>query len=205
MVRLILVRHGKTEWNALGKYQGQSDIELSEEGMMQAEKLAAHFPVSRLDAIYASDLRRAYMTAERVGERMNVEPQKEPSFRELDFGEWEGCTYKEIIERWPEEGEKFFGAPEKLAIPNGETFQMLQNRAMTRLNEIVTMSEVERHGTIAVFAHGAIIKTMLCTLMHIPLHYVWMLQQSNTAVNIINFDAGYVGIEQLNNTEHLRI
>ena len=76
---------------------------------------------------------------------------------------------------------------------------------MARLNEIITMSDVMGHESIAIFAHGAIIKTMLATLMHIPLHYLWAIQQGNTAVNVINFDAGYVGIELINSTEHLRM
>ena len=205
MVRLYLVRHGRTEWNELGKYQGQSDIALSPIGEEQAKRLAEHFPAKKLDAVYASDLKRAYSTAEGVAKRYGLVPQKETSFRELDFGDWEGSTYKEIMDGWPKEGANFFGAPEKLKIPNGESFTMLQERAMARLNEIITMSDVMGHDSIAIFAHGAIIKTMLATLMHIPLHYLWAIQQGNTAVNVINFDAGYVGIELINSTEHLRM
>ena len=66
MVRLYLVRHGRTEWNELGKYQGQSDIALSPIGEEQAKRLAEHFPAKKLDAVYASDLKRAYSTAEGV-------------------------------------------------------------------------------------------------------------------------------------------
>ena len=63
MTRLVLIRHGQTAWNKSGKYQGQSDVALSEEGLEQARCLAEHFPVEKLDAVYASDLSRAMVTA----------------------------------------------------------------------------------------------------------------------------------------------
>ena len=81
MMRLILVRHGQTEWNAYGRYQGQSNVALSELGRRQAECLAAGFPVQGLDAIYSSDLDRALETAECVGRKFGVPVQPEPAFR----------------------------------------------------------------------------------------------------------------------------
>ena len=64
-MKMILVRHGQTEWNLLGKYQGQSDTSLSEKGRQQAELLAKNFPVDRVDAVYASDLKRAFWSTAR--------------------------------------------------------------------------------------------------------------------------------------------
>ena len=200
MMRLILVRHGQTEWNAGGRYQGQSNVALSDTGRKQARFLAERFPVKQLDAIYTSDLDRAKETAECVGERFGVAVRPEKAFRELSFGDWEGLTYQEISSRWPKEAEKLFTAPDELVIPHGETFRELQKRA---LDKIHLLYENHIDQTVAVFAHGAINKTILAGLMHIPLHYLWSLRQDNTAVNILRLDDGYVMVELINSTSHL--
>lgn len=200
MMRLILVRHGQTEWNAGGRYQGQSNVALSDTGRKQARFLAERFPVRQLDAIYTSDLDRAKETAECVGKRLGLTVCPEKAFRELSFGDWEGLTYQEISSRWPEEAEKLFTAPDELVIPHGETFRDLQKRA---LDKIYSLYEQHIDQTVAVFAHGAINKTILAGLMHIPLHYLWSLRQDNTAVNILRLDDGYVMVELINSTSHL--
>ena len=200
MMRLILVRHGQTEWNANGRYQGQSNVALSELGRRQAECLAACFPAQGLDAIYSSDLDRARETAECVGRKFGVPVQPEPAFRELSFGDWEGLTYQEISTRWPEEANKLFTAPDELKIPNGETFQDLQKRALAKID---ALCKEHADKNVAVFAHGAINKTILSGLMHIPLHYLWSIRQDNTAVNILRLDDGYVTVELINGTFHL--
>ena len=199
-MRLILVRHGQTEWNADGRYQGQSNVALSDMGRKQAELLADRFPVKTLDAIYSSDLDRARETAECVGKKLGVPVRPEKAFRELSFGDWEGLNYQEIFSRWPEEAGKLFTAPDELAIPHGETFQELQKRALDKIKSIYNVN-IDK--TVAVFAHGAINKTILAGLMHIPLHYLWSLRQDNTAVNILRLDDGYVMVELLNSTSHL--
>lgn len=200
MMKLLLIRHGQTDWNLLGKYQGQTDIALSGEGIRQADLLAQNFPVDTLDIIYTSDLQRAFMTAERLAEKFSAPLYADKALRELNFGAWEGLTYQEIAERWPQEVQNLFGAPEKLQIPEGETFLMLQRRAMDKIHEIRAENEGKN---VAVVAHGAISKAILTALLHIPLHYVWMLRQDNTAVNILRFDDEFVSVELLNGISHL--
>lgn len=200
MMKLLLIRHGQTDWNLLGKYQGQTDIALSGEGIRQADLLAQNFPVDTLDIIYTSDLQRALMTAERLAEKFSAPLYADKALRELNFGAWEGLTYQEIAERWPQEVKNLFGAPEKLQIPEGETFLMLQRRAMDKIHEIRAENEGKN---VAVVAHGAISKAILTALLHIPLHYVWMLRQDNTAVNILRFDDEFVSVELLNGISHL--
>lgn len=200
MMKLLLIRHGQTDWNLLGKYQGQTDIALSGEGIRQVDLLAQNFPVDTLDIIYTSDLQRALMTAERLAEKFSAPLYADKALRELNFGAWEGLTYQEIAERWPQEVKNLFGAPEKLQIPEGETFLMLQRRAMNKIHEIRAENEGKN---VAVVAHGAISKAILTALLHIPLHYVWTLRQDNTAVNILRFDDEFVSVELLNGISHL--
>lgn len=200
MMKLFLIRHGQTDWNLLGKYQGQTDIPLSDEGMRQTALLVQHFPADTLDVVYTSDLQRAWMTAAPLAEKFSAPIHAEEALRELHFGAWEGLTYQEIAEGWPQEVDNLFGAPEKLQIPEGETFLALQQRAMAKIREIRAANEGKH---VAVVAHGAITKAILTALLHIPLHYVWTLRQDNTAVNILRFDETFVSVELLNGTAHL--
>ncbi|MDD6134362.1 MAG: histidine phosphatase family protein [Selenomonadaceae bacterium] len=201
MVKVVFVRHGQTEWNVSGRYQGQSDVALSAAGIEQAEKLAANFPVEHIDAIYASDLIRARVTAETVAKRFGLGVNLEPAFRELSFGDWEGLTYEQIVASWPDAMENFLAHPDILYIPHGESFPEVQQRAMSRLQELIQKHEGQ---TIMVAAHGAVLRTMLTAALHMPLQYLWSIRQFNTAVNIVRYDAeGNPTVELLNSTAHL--
>lgn len=200
MTKLILVRHGQTEWNILGKYQGQTDVSLSAEGIEQAEKLAKNFPLDKVDAVYSSDLSRAFVTAEHIAKRFSLTVQKETAFREIDFGAWEGLTYAEIIKKWPQAMTKFWERPDILDIPGGENFAILERRATLRLNEIIADNAGKN---IVVAAHGAINRVIIADALHIDLRYVWAIRQFNTAVNIIVYDGDRRIVELINGTAHL--
>ena len=201
MVKVVFIRHGQTAWNVSGRYQGQSDVALSKEGIAQAEKLAKHFPVAAVDAVYSSDLMRARVTAEKVAEKFGLLVQTEPAFRELNFGDWEGLTYEQITASWADAMTNFLRHPDILQIPHGESFPEVRQRAMKRLREL--LAEHEGH-VIAVVAHGAVLRTMLTEALHIPLQYLWSIRQFNTAVNIVRYDAGEnPTVELLNSTAHL--
>ncbi len=201
MTRVILLRHGQTEWNILGKYQGKTDVPLSDEGKAQARQLAAHFPVDAVDAVYSSDLSRARFTAECVADKFALSVKLEPQFREIDFGEWEGLTFKEIACRYPYAADgRFWQNPDEIIIPGGETFADLQRRAMMRLNEIVAAEDGK---TVVVAAHGAINRVILAEALHMNLRYLWSIRQFNTAVNIIVYDGAWRTVELINGTAHL--
>ena len=95
MLRLILVRHGETEWNAQRRYQGHSDVPLSALGRRQAARAAERLAALKIDAVYTSDLGRALETAEIIAEQRGLEVCAEPRLRELNFGVFEGLTFDE--------------------------------------------------------------------------------------------------------------
>ena len=201
MVKVVFVRHGQTEWNVSGRYQGQSDVALSAAGLAQAEKLAEGFPVAHLDAVYASDLVRARVTAETVAKNFGLPVQLEPAFRELSFGDWEGLTYEEVVASWPDAMRNFLAHPDILEVPHGESFPAVQQRALKRLHELLQQHEGQ---TIMIAAHGAVLRTMLVAALHMPLQYLWSIRQFNTAVNIVRYDTdGSPTVELLNSTAHL--
>lgn len=201
MTKIIFVRHGQTEWNVLGRYQGQTDIALSPLGIEQAEKLAAHFPVDKVEAVYSSDLVRAMMTARCVADRFGLTVEPRPELRELNFGDWEGLTYDEIVAKWPDALNNFFQHPDVLEIPHGESFPKLRERALDAVEKIVACHPEQ---TVAVFAHGAILRTILTAALHMDLKYVWTIRQFNTAVNIVTYTEHSTTVELLNGTGHLK-
>lgn len=202
MLKIYLIRHGQTDWNLSGQLQGQSDIALTELGQQQAQLLAEHFPAEKLDAIFSSDLQRAHDTAKALAKKFSCEIFLEKNMREIFFGDWEGLRFDEIIARWGKEfTHQLFSAPGDLSVPNGETFAQLSVRAMKAL-EIVREKFPEGH--VAMVAHGAFNKTLLATILHIPLNELWHIRQDNTAVNIFRFDGDYFSLELLNDTHHLQ-
>ncbi|MEX5284217.1 alpha-ribazole phosphatase [Selenomonas sputigena] len=200
MTKIYLVRHGQTEWNVGGRFQGHSDVELAETGIRQAECLAEHFPAEKIDAIYSSDLQRAVSTAEFLAERFGCEVQKTENLREMNFGAWEGLTFEQIVEKWPEAGEQIFSAPDELKPPGGETFQDVEERAARTLEKITSEHEGQR---IILVAHGAFLRTILTYALHMPLRYVWRLRQGNTAVSRLTHGGHHFTVDYVNSIAHL--
>jgi probable phosphoglycerate mutase len=96
VTELLLARHGETDWNRERRWQGHADPPLNDQGRAQARELAEALAGETLDAIYASDLRRAYETAEIVGARLGVPVTSEPGLREIDVGSWSGLTREQV-------------------------------------------------------------------------------------------------------------
>ena len=200
MTRLIVVRHGQTLWNLERKYQGHSDIALSDKGIRQAEAVAARLAEEKIDAVYASDLSRAFKTAECIAAKHGLTVNVVPALREIKFGDWEGLTYEQISVQWPGLLGKLWTTPDELQIPGGESFQQLKERAYTAVEKIVGEHPDQ---TVVVVAHGGTIGTILCAMLDIHLNHVWSIRQDNTAINIIEYYEGRPTITLLNCVRHL--
>lgn len=204
MIKIILVRHGKTLWNSSGRFQGQSNTQLSPEGIMQAEKLAENFPVEHIDAVYSSPLERAFITGKTIADKFRVPIKADSRLCEISFGDWEGLTYDEIHAKWSSEIEMLFDRPDEVIIPDGEKFIEVQKRAVSALHDILAENTLEnKDRTVVITAHGGILRALLSYILHMPLRYIWALRQDNTAVNIISFYGEKYNIELINSTAHL--
>jgi probable phosphoglycerate mutase len=135
MTQLLLVRHGETDWNAVGRLQGHTDRPLSDYGREQARRLAGELAGEELDAIYASDLARARETAEIVGERLHLSIVLDPDLREKDWGTWEGLTSMERVDV-------------ELV---GESTEQHRRRMLAALGRIAARHP---HGRVLVVTHG---------------------------------------------------
>jgi len=148
---LLLIRHGETAWNAESRIQGQLDVPLSNTGIWQAGRLAQRLADERIDAIYASDLTRAWLTAQPISQARQIEPLPEVRLRERHFGIFQGHTLETIAKQWPAEFAAWRERNPDWIIPEGESGTRFIARVLEALDEIT-----HRHagGTVAVVAHG---------------------------------------------------
>jgi probable phosphoglycerate mutase len=153
-VTLLLIRHGETAWNAESRIQGQLDVPLSNAGIWQAGRLAQRLADERIDAIVASDLARAWLTAQPIGQSRQIEPLPDVRLRERHFGLFQGHTLDHIAVTWPSEFAAWRQRDPEWAIPEGESGTQFIGRVLEALDEIT-----QRHagGTVAVIAHGGVL------------------------------------------------
>ncbi|MDH7578779.1 MAG: alpha-ribazole phosphatase [Bacillota bacterium] len=200
MTRLLLVRHGQTGWNHDARYQGHTDIELSEAGFKQAQLLAQRLVREPVEAVYASDLRRAFETARIVAAPHKLQVQTVPELREINFGAWEGLTFEEIKTQFRELAANWYTSPAKIRIPQGETFAELKERAYNTVMELVKKHDP---GTLIIVTHGGTIRAIICALLNIDLNHAFRIRQDNGALNIIEYYENRGVLCLLNDTHHL--
>lgn len=131
-MRVLLARHGETDWNAAGRIQGMSDVPLNARGRQQARRMAEKLLAMGALAprrIYSSPLKRAWGTAEIIARALKLTPVPAPELAELSFGDWEGCSWGEIGERWPEQFAAYSADRRNYAPPNGESYAEMLARA----------------------------------------------------------------------------
>jgi alpha-ribazole phosphatase len=175
MTRLLLVRHGLTDWNSAQRFQGQCDIPLNAEGLRQAAALGERLACEPLQAIYASDLQRAQATAAAIATHHTCPLVVEARLREISFGDWEGLTYTEIgicdparLAAW--EANILENAP-----PGGETLNQLAGRVQAVLDELLLAHEGE---TLLLVAHGGPLQVLLCLALGLPPEKYWQFHLS---------------------------
>ncbi|HEV3152945.1 MAG TPA: histidine phosphatase family protein [Candidatus Baltobacteraceae bacterium] len=131
---LTFVRHGETDWNRERRFQGQSDIPLNGQGRLQARAVARALARETFDSVVSSDLVRAMETARAV--RTATPVKADPRWREFAFGEWEGLTWEQILQRWPERAAQGAASARSYAPPGGETFDQVRERVGEALDEM---------------------------------------------------------------------
>ncbi|MBI2907872.1 MAG: alpha-ribazole phosphatase [Chloroflexi bacterium] len=182
MTRLLIVRHGETEWNQSRRYQGQRDIALNANGLDQAEMLARRLDSEDIVAAYSSDLQRAMRTAQAIISGRGLEIVPCPELRELDFGDFEGLSFEEIEQRFPEQIQAWMSRRVDVSPPSGENLMQLAQR----VSSVVTRIERERpEGTVLVTAHSGPVRALLCTLLQIDLSYWWRFRIGTGALSIV--------------------
>ena len=137
MTRLILIRHGETEWNVEGRYQGQADPPLNENGILQAHALANKISSINLDILYSSPLKRAKQTAEILIEYLKIPLILESRFMEIDQGIWQTKLRSEIESSYPDLFRRWETVPWEVTPPNGEHLTQVQERVINAVKDII--------------------------------------------------------------------
>ncbi|TMS00815.1 histidine phosphatase family protein [Nonomuraea basaltis] len=166
MTDLVLVRHGQTVWHAENRYAGVSDVELTPHGHAQAAQLAEWAANAGLEAVWASTLSRARITAEAAAAKAGVALRSDARLRELDFGDGEGLTAAEMKARFPEARAAFEADPAEHPLPSGEDPHRAAARFVDALDDIAA---AHPGGRVLVVAHTTAIRLALCRLIGVPL------------------------------------
>ena len=152
--RILLARHGETEWNRLGRWQGHADPPLNDAGRLQAQALAEQLEGDGIAAVYSSDLERASETARIVAGRLGLEVTENPALREIDVGSWSGLTREEVRERYPEGFARWLAGE---IGHDGETRTELAARVVPAVEAIAAAHSGEH---VLVVTHGGAIRAL---------------------------------------------
>ncbi|MEV0996378.1 histidine phosphatase family protein [Nonomuraea sp. NPDC050202] len=166
MTDLVLVRHGETVWHAENRYAGITDVELTPRGLDQAARLAGWAAGAGLEAVWASPLSRARITAETAAAKAGATVRLDERLRELDFGQGDGLTSAEMKARFPEARAAFEADPAAHPLPGGEDPHRAAGRFVAALDDIAA---AHPGGRVLVVAHTTAIRLALCRLIGVPL------------------------------------
>lgn len=223
---LYLIRHGETEGSETKRYKGSIDVPLSENGIAQVEKTSAfvaehvrsassskHMSYlrdihgtsvssessERLKAVYTSDLGRAVRSGEIIASPHGIVPIEVPELRERSFGIWEGMSFAEIREQYPEEFNAWAGNPLKYSPVGGESTLEVKERVIRALDVILSDHAGE---CISIVAHGGVNRIILCHVLGIPFENIFRIEQDYAAVNVIEFWDKYPVVKLINGNAH---
>lgn len=208
MTKIILVRHGQTEWNRNERFRGHADIPLNATGKRQAEATGKRVASEwRPSAIYTSPLSRAVDTGQAIADHLaksfqaRVPVQAIPDLSDIDYGDWQGLTPEEARLRWPTEINAWYISPQTVHIPSGESLEDLRLRAMRVVGQLI-----ERHAeeTIAIVGHTVINRVILLGMLGLGNERFWHLRQDTCAINLIEAENGAFTLATMNDTCHLR-
>jgi 2,3-bisphosphoglycerate-dependent phosphoglycerate mutase len=200
LTHLLVIRHGETEWNSQGRFQGHRDSVLSAEGRAQAEALGEYLARERFDLLLSSDLGRALQTAGAIAMRTGHEIVVEPRLRERRMGIFEGLTPAEVEARYPDEYARFRTRDADYVIPEGESMRQLFERSVACFAGLVA-----RHAglTLATVTHGGVLAMLYRHARAMPLDAPRDFQLHNTGINRFRHRLGAWQLQSWGEVGHL--
>jgi len=197
MTKIFLIRHGDVAGNSGAKrtFAGARDLELTPLGLRQAEAVAQRMSGEKVDAVYASGLRRAWRTADGIAARHGLVTVRDTAWNEVNYGEWEGLSEEEILERYPREWNARVQDPFNISPPGGESYQELWARLEPAWHALV---ERDLGQNVVVVGHNGSLRVLLCALLQAPLANARRLAIGNCSVTRVSIGEG--GNEPLANS-----
>jgi 2,3-bisphosphoglycerate-dependent phosphoglycerate mutase len=202
ITRILLVRHGETDWNATGRLQGQSDTPLNMVGHEQARRAAQRLVCEPVRALYSSDLARAFQTATIIGQTLGLTVITSPRLRERQYGAWEGLSSAEIQARYPEQFDAWRARSPDFAPPQGETRSQLLTRGLAELQAIA-----RRHvGEMAVVVtHGGLCYVLISHILGSIDGDQREFTFGNASIHTLEVTADRWSVISVNETAHLQV
>jgi broad specificity phosphatase PhoE len=201
MPRLLLVRHGTTEFNSGRRFLGHSDIDLSELGRRQVERLRDYLADEKLDAVYASDLKRTVTTAQIITKARALEIVPCPELREMNYGVCEGLTFAEIGRNYPDVAEKCVNFTVDLEFPEGEKFRDLIERSSAFLEKVKPHKQSD---VVLVVSHNGPLKVLICQMLNIGMQHWNQIRIDVASLSIVDISPRGAVLSRLNDTSFLK-
>jgi len=203
MIRIILVRHGQTTWNAGAgeeRFRGRTDLPLDDAGCAQAQAVARRLQRDAISALYSSPLLRAQQTFQPLAGAVGLPIQSHPGLIDINYGRFQGMTHSEAAEVYPQQYAQWQSTPSQVHFPGGESLHDVQARLLAMLEELA-----DRHSEqiVALVGHQIVNKVLACTLLGLDLDQIGRIQQDTGALDIFQqTGTGWITL-CLNDTCHL--
>jgi alpha-ribazole phosphatase/probable phosphoglycerate mutase len=191
--RLYLMRHGEVVNH--GVYNGQTDVDITPSGVKQMERLRELLKDKSLTAIYSSDLLRTKKGAKIIGQPHGLQPEGFRELREMNFGRWQGFTYQEVMEKYPQDIPQWMNQLDTFRIPEGESILEVRERAMRKIGWFL---ERHRGKEFAMVCHGALNRVILAEALHLPIPQLLRIEQDYGCLNIIEYASSWTVVKLIN-------
>lgn len=182
--RVYLIRHGQVVGHETPGYNGHADVGLTEYGISQYHQLKERLIGCQITACYSSDLSRCVTGAQIIGGHLGITPSYSSALRELNIGIWEGMTWTEIVERYPEQWEARLADLVNYRVPGGENLLDMAGRALPHLQEIIARHRGEN---VLIVGHGGMNRVLLLDAIGAPLDSLFNIEQRYACLNIIDY------------------
>ena len=200
MTKIILVRHGETEWNVAEIFRGRIDIELNETGIKQAELLAEYLSDVKIETIYSSPLKRALKTAELIANYHQLEVKIAPGLIDFDYGKWQGLPHQEVKDKYKELYTEWISSPDQVTIPDGESLNDVRQRAIGVVDEVIAKYK----GTVVLVSHRVVNKVLICALLGLDNAHFWNIRQDTCGITTFTYENERFILTEHNDTSFLK-
>lgn len=199
MTRIIIARHGETDWNVGEIFRGRLDVELNKTGLTQAEALGQHLAGLTVEAVYSSPLKRALDTAGAVAAHHALEVIIAGGLVDFNYGAWQGLTHREVKERYAELYHRWLAEPHLVTMPDGESLDDVAERARQVVETIVAGHD----GTMVLVSHRVVNKVLICSLLGLDNSHFWNIRQDVAGMTVFEYEDGRFILTRHNDTSHL--
>ena len=202
MLKLYFVRHGETAANQQGVYYGSSNLPLTEQGKLQMQQVGKMLATVRFDNVLASGLQRAQQSAQiLLAENQQMLPTIiiEPKLNELDFGDWEGRHYQELMQQDNERYSAWCNNWQTYAPPNGESFQQFKQRVDHAITGQIISHDDQ---TLLIVGHQGSLRVLLLSLLQLPEKVFWQFSFQQGTYSLLTFQHQHGNIEKINAIDH---